>query len=106
MTQSTREHDIVVYGATGFAGALVARHLAAHAPAGARLALAGRSATKLTSTRAELGVDWPIVVADAAALMTDGAAQAALIDAHPMAEDPYERQIHLVALQRAIKQTL
>ena len=66
MTQPTREHDIVVYGATGFAGALVARHLAAHAPAGARLALAGRSATKLTSARAELGVDWPIVVADAA----------------------------------------
>jgi carbon-monoxide dehydrogenase medium subunit len=48
----------------------------------------------------------PIVVADAAALMTDAAAQAALIDAHPLAEDPYERQIHLVALQRAIKQTL
>lgn len=48
----------------------------------------------------------PIVVADAAALMTDATAQEALIDAHPMAEDPYERQIHLVALQRAIKQTL
>jgi short subunit dehydrogenase-like uncharacterized protein len=65
MTQPTREHDVVVYGATGFAGALVARHLAAHAPAGARLALAGRSETKLTRIRAELGVDWPIVVADA-----------------------------------------
>jgi carbon-monoxide dehydrogenase medium subunit len=48
----------------------------------------------------------PIVVADAAALMTDATAQAALIDGHPLAEDPYERQIHLVALQRAIKQTL
>ncbi|HEY0530004.1 MAG TPA: saccharopine dehydrogenase NADP-binding domain-containing protein [Actinoplanes sp.] len=65
MTQPTREHDIVVYGATGFAGTLVARHLAAHAPAGARLALAGRSETKLTRVRAELDVDWPIVVADA-----------------------------------------
>ncbi|MEV6846511.1 saccharopine dehydrogenase NADP-binding domain-containing protein [Actinoplanes sp. NPDC051411] len=65
MTQPTREYDVVVYGATGFAGALVARHLAAHAPAGARLALAGRSETKLTRIRAELGVDWPIVVADA-----------------------------------------
>jgi short subunit dehydrogenase-like uncharacterized protein len=65
MTQPTREHDVVVYGATGFAGALVARHLAAHAPTGARLALAGRSETKLTRIRAELGVDWPIVVADA-----------------------------------------
>jgi carbon-monoxide dehydrogenase medium subunit len=48
----------------------------------------------------------PIVVADAAALLSDAAAQAAVIDAHPLAEDPYERQIHLVALQRAIKQTL
>lgn len=65
MTQPTREHDIVVYGATGFAGALVARHLAGHAPADARIALAGRSETKLTRIRAELGFDWPIVVADA-----------------------------------------
>lgn len=65
MTQPTREHDVVVYGATGFAGVLVARHLAAHAPADARIALAGRSETKLTSVKAELGVDWPIVVADA-----------------------------------------
>jgi short subunit dehydrogenase-like uncharacterized protein len=66
MTQSAREHDVVVYGATGFAGALVARHLAEHAPAGARIALGGRSETKLTAVRARLGVDWPIVVADAA----------------------------------------
>ncbi|MFI6076108.1 saccharopine dehydrogenase family protein [Actinoplanes sp. NPDC051343] len=65
MTQPTREHDVVVYGATGFAGALVARHLAAYAPVGARIALAGRSETKLTSVKTELGVDWPIVVADA-----------------------------------------
>jgi len=65
MTQPTREHDVVVYGATGFAGALVARHLAAHAPEGARIALGGRSETKLTRIRSELGVDWPIVVADA-----------------------------------------
>jgi short subunit dehydrogenase-like uncharacterized protein len=65
MTQPTREHDVVVYGATGFAGALVVRHLAAHAPVGARIALAGRSETKLTSIKTELGVDWPIVVADA-----------------------------------------
>jgi carbon-monoxide dehydrogenase medium subunit len=59
-------------------------------------------------TRAVVGATGsaPIVVPDAAALMTDEAAQAALIDAHPLAEDPYERQIHLVALQRAIKQTL
>jgi short subunit dehydrogenase-like uncharacterized protein len=66
MTQPTREYDIVVYGATGFAGALVARHLADRAPAGARIALAGRSATKLTAIKAELGIDWPTLIADAA----------------------------------------
>jgi short subunit dehydrogenase-like uncharacterized protein len=66
MTQSVRDHDVVVYGASGFAGALVARHLASHAPAGARIALAGRSETKLTRLRADMGVDWPIHVADAA----------------------------------------
>jgi short subunit dehydrogenase-like uncharacterized protein len=65
MTQPTREHDVVVYGATGYAGALVARHLAERAPEGARIALAGRSETKLTAVRAQLAVDWPIMVADA-----------------------------------------
>ena len=58
-------NDLVVYGATGFVGALVARHLAAHAPAGTRIALAGRSADKLEKVRAGLGVDWPVIVADA-----------------------------------------
>jgi short subunit dehydrogenase-like uncharacterized protein len=62
----TRDHDIVVYGATGFVGALVAEHLAAHAPAGARIALAGRSAERLEAVRARLGLDWPLIVADAA----------------------------------------
>ena len=38
-----RELDVVVYGATGFVGALTADHLAAHAPPGLRIALAGRS---------------------------------------------------------------
>jgi short subunit dehydrogenase-like uncharacterized protein len=65
MSQLTREFDVVVYGASGFAGALVARHLADHAPAGARVALAGRSEVKLTAVRAKLGVDWPIVIAEA-----------------------------------------
>src|SRR4051794_19163453 len=60
-----RELDIVVYGASGFVGVLVAGHLAAHAPAGARIALAGRSAERLAAVRARLGVDWPVLVADA-----------------------------------------
>src|ERR1700760_2214 len=65
MSEPTREFDVVLYGASGFVGVLVARHLAEHAPPGARIALAGRSAVKLGAVQAKLGVDWPIVVADA-----------------------------------------
>ncbi|MCA2215591.1 saccharopine dehydrogenase family protein [Jidongwangia harbinensis] len=61
-----RELDLVVYGATGFVGALVAEHLAAHAPEGTRIGLAGRSAAKLESLRNRLGVAWPLLTADAA----------------------------------------
>ena len=56
--------DIVVFGATGFVGRLVAGYLAEHAPDGVSVGLAGRSREKLESA-AELGVDWPLVVADA-----------------------------------------
>jgi short subunit dehydrogenase-like uncharacterized protein len=49
-----REYDIVVFGATGFTGALTAEYLARHAPAGTRLALAGRNRVKLESTRERL----------------------------------------------------
>ncbi len=66
MSEPARDHDIVVYGATGFVGALVAQHLAEHAPAGTRIALAGRSSTKLEAVKERLGVDWPVLVADAA----------------------------------------
>ena len=62
-----REHDIVVFGATGFVGRLTAAYLAGAAPAGTRIALGGRSREKLERTRAELGgaaADWPLVVAD------------------------------------------
>ncbi len=64
MTDSTRDHDIVVYGATGFVGRLTAGYLAEHAPPGVRIALGGRSQPKLERTRTELGVDWPLVIAD------------------------------------------
>ena len=64
MSDPSREHDIVVYGATGFVGVLTARYLAEHAPADLRLALGGRSQAKLEQTRAELGVDWPLVIAE------------------------------------------
>jgi short subunit dehydrogenase-like uncharacterized protein len=60
------DHDIVVYGASGFVGELVAKYLAEHAPVGTRVALAGRSEAKLAQVKQRLGVDWPILVADAA----------------------------------------
>jgi len=64
-----REHDLVLYGATSFVGALVADHLARHAPGGTRIALAGRSKSKLEATRSGLpgpARDWPLVIADSA----------------------------------------
>ncbi|AKS33380.1 saccharopine dehydrogenase family protein [Mycolicibacterium goodii] len=65
MTQ--REFDLVLYGATGFAGGLTAQYLADVA-GDARIALAGRSADKLQAARAALGgaaSDWPLLIADA-----------------------------------------
>jgi short subunit dehydrogenase-like uncharacterized protein len=64
-----RELDIVVFGATGFAGRLVAGYLAGHAPGGVRIGLAGRSAERLADVRARLGAAasaWPLLVADSA----------------------------------------
>ncbi|GAB2611339.1 hypothetical protein Aab01nite_66590 [Paractinoplanes abujensis] len=66
MTDRARDHDIVVYGASGFVGAVTARYLAEHAPEGTLLALAGRSEPRVATVRDKLGVDWPIIVADAA----------------------------------------
>ncbi len=71
------EHDVVVFGATGFVGRLTAEYLARHAPENARIALAARSRDKLERTRAGLGAraaDWPLVVADS----SDESAMAAL----------------------------
>jgi short subunit dehydrogenase-like uncharacterized protein len=59
-----REHDVVLHGATGFVGRLTARHLASHRGE-AKVALSGRSKDKLERLRDELGVDWPVIVADA-----------------------------------------
>ncbi|TMM48446.1 saccharopine dehydrogenase family protein [Qipengyuania marisflavi] len=70
MTKDTAEFDIVVYGATGYTGRLVAEHFVreyggkANAP---KWAMAGRSKDKLEEVRAEIGApaDTPLVVADA-----------------------------------------
>ena len=65
-----REHEVVVYGATGFTGALTAEYLARTAP-GARWALAGRNRAKLELVRARLAeidpalAEMPLLDADA-----------------------------------------
>jgi short subunit dehydrogenase-like uncharacterized protein len=59
-----RDLDVVLYGATGFVGKLTAEYLATHAPDGVRIGLGGRNETKLADVQRELGVDWPLVVAD------------------------------------------
>src|SRR5579875_3095393 len=64
---SEREHDLILYGATGFVGRLTARYLADAAPPGTRIALGGRSQAKLDALCAELGpsaAGWGSVVAD------------------------------------------
>jgi short subunit dehydrogenase-like uncharacterized protein len=62
-----RELDVVVFGATGFVGRLVAGYLAEHAPEEVRVGLAGRSEARLKQVRAGLGsvaAQWPLIVAD------------------------------------------
>jgi len=49
-----RPYDLVLFGATGFAGGLSAGYLARNAPAGCRWALAGRNPAKLENVRAKL----------------------------------------------------
>jgi short subunit dehydrogenase-like uncharacterized protein len=57
-----RDLDIVVFGATGFVGRLVADYLAGHAPDGVRIGLAGRSREKLE--RLSAPADWELLTAD------------------------------------------
>ncbi|MFE5624746.1 saccharopine dehydrogenase family protein [Streptomyces virginiae] len=52
--RSERAYDVVLFGATGFVGALTAEYLAEHAPAGCRWALAGRDLAKLERLRERL----------------------------------------------------
>jgi short subunit dehydrogenase-like uncharacterized protein len=64
-----REYDVVLFGATGFTGQLVAERLLERAPEGTRIALAGRSLAKLGAVRDALGpgaAGWPLILADSA----------------------------------------
>ncbi|QUL37004.1 trans-acting enoyl reductase family protein [Erythrobacter sp. JK5] len=67
---ATPEFDIIVYGATGYTGRLVAEYLSNHYGSrddGPKWAMAGRSLDKLESVRDEIGAPatTPLVVADA-----------------------------------------
>ena len=61
------EFDVIVYGASGFTGRLVAEYLALTYPSGVTWAMAGRSLTKLQEVRDEMGVsaDVPLLTANA-----------------------------------------
>ena len=65
MPRESREFDIIVYGATGYTGRLVAEYL--KDKAGIKWAMAGRSADKLAEVRDLIGAaaDTPLIVADA-----------------------------------------
>ncbi len=67
MAGTAREFDIIVYGATGFTGRLVAEYLAAQGHKG--WAMAGRSPSKLAEVRDLIGApaDTPLIEADASA---------------------------------------
>jgi len=78
-----RPYDLTLFGASGFAGGLTGSYLAGAAPAGLRLALAGRDRGRLEALADRLageGAGMPrpgVLVADAA----DGAALRAMADA-------------------------
>ncbi len=65
----TAEFDLIVYGASGYTGRLVAEHLAKRYGVGGEVkwAMAGRSAEKLAQVRDEIGApkDTPLLTADA-----------------------------------------
>jgi short subunit dehydrogenase-like uncharacterized protein len=64
MPKTAREFDIIVYGATGYTGRLVAEYL--KDKTGLKWAMAGRSLSKLQEIRDEIGAaaDTPLIVAN------------------------------------------
>ena len=87
MSATTNRYDIVVWGATGFAGQLVAEHLTGRYPAAElSVALGGRNESKLQRLTEELTdetdrAEIPIVVGDATApaSLREMAAQTAVV---------------------------
>ena len=66
-TEPEREFELVVYGASGFTGRLVAEYLARQYGTGSTLrwAIAGRNRAKLEEVRRGLGLEsLPVVIAD------------------------------------------
>jgi short subunit dehydrogenase-like uncharacterized protein len=78
--KSSSKFDIVVYGATGFTGQLVAEYLASHYKGDPQLkwAMAGRSLEKLASVRDAIGApaDTPLIAADS----SDAASLRAMVE--------------------------
>ena len=68
--KTSAEFDVIIYGASGYTGRLVAEYMQKQYGAGGDVswAMAGRSEEKLAAVRDEIGVssDIPLVVADAA----------------------------------------
>lgn len=70
MADSSRPHDVVLFGATGFTGGLTAEYLARNAPPDCRWALAGRNQAKLEGLRSRLATidsscaDLPLLLCD------------------------------------------
>jgi short subunit dehydrogenase-like uncharacterized protein len=65
--EDDRELDLVLLGATGYVGRLTAAHLASSASPSVRIALAGRSAPRLSALRDQLGaaaVSWQLRTVD------------------------------------------
>ncbi|MFJ7079003.1 saccharopine dehydrogenase family protein [Streptomyces sp. NPDC098781] len=70
-TRKNRAYDVVLFGATGFVGALAAEYLAAHAPETLRWAVSGRDLQMLRELRKRLALlnpacaELPLIHADA-----------------------------------------
>ena len=82
LSNTARPFDLIVFGATGFTGRLVAEYLlqaygAGGSPGAPRWAMAGRNAAKLAEVRQQIGAPerLPLITADA----DDAAAMAALV---------------------------